>query len=149
MENSHERYQQSFFRFEDLRIYHKSIEYSKWVHQTVGEFPTEYRDVLAVPFSKSSAAIAIGISEGSSRPKKEFSYYLKISKSSIRECVVYTSIAKELGLFSDEQEFESRRHLMELTKMIGALIASLIRTDEERANYHANQKPKDEMDYED
>ncbi len=149
MENSQERYQQSFFRFEDLRIYHKSIEYSSWIHGAVSEFSGNYNETLSVPFTKAASAIALGISEGSSRQKPQFSYYLKISKSSIRECVVYTSIARNLGLFTEEQESESRRHLMELTKMIGALIASLGRSEEERANYHASHKPKDDMDFDD
>ncbi len=149
MENSNERYQQSFFRFEDLRIYHKSIEYNNWVHKAVNYFGDDSKFTLAVPFTKAAQTIALSIAEGSSRQKQQFSYYLKLSKSSIRECVVYTTIAKELGFFSDEQDEESRRHLMELTKMIGALIASLGRTDEERANYHANHKPKDDIEFED
>ena len=148
MENSNERYQQSFFRFEDLRIYHKSIEYNNWVHKAVNYFGDDSKLTLAVPFTKAAQQIALGIAEGSSRQKQQFSYYLKISKSSIRECVVYTTIAKELGYFSDEQDEESRRHLMELTKMIGSLINSLGRTDEERANHYA-LKHKEDIEFED
>ena len=148
MENSNERYQQSFFRFEDLRIYHKSIEYNNWVHKAVNYFGDDSKLTLAVPFAKAAQAISLNIAEGSARQKQQFSYYLKLSKSSIRECVVYTTVAKELGFFSDEQEEESRRHLMELTKMIGALIASIGRSEDERAN-HQSQKHKEDIDFED
>ncbi len=149
MENSNERFNQSFFRFEDLRIYHKSIEYNNWVHKSVGYFSDDSKMTLAVPFTRSAQAIALNIAEGSSRLKSQFSYYLKIAKTSIRECLVYTSIAKELGYFSEEQDEESRRQLMELTRMIGALINSIERTEEEKANYHASHKPKDDIDFED
>ena len=149
MENSNDRYHQSFFRFEDLRLYHKSIEYNNWVQNNVSYFSEDVKLTLVVPFVRASQAIIMGIAEGSSRHRLNFAYFLNLSKTSIRECVVYTSIAKELGYFTQEQEEESRKHLMEMTKMTGALIVSLSRTDEERANYHANLKHKGDIEFED
>ena len=55
------------------------------------------------------------------------SYYLKMAKSSVRESLVLTSALKQYGYLTDKQENESRNFLMELTKMIGALISSLQR----------------------
>lgn len=124
MENGNERIS-SFFRFEDLRIYHKSLEYIEWVNKTVSFFSEDARLTIALPFSKSAQAIALNIAEGSARNKSQFVYYLKMAKSSVRECVVFTAMAKHHNLISEIAEEESRNHLMELTKMIGALIASL------------------------
>ena len=50
-----------------------------------------------------------------------------MAKSAVRECVVYTSLAGKLHYFSDKEVEESRGQLMEMTKMIGALIGSLQR----------------------
>ena len=43
----------------------------------------------------------------------------------VRDCLVYTSMARQLNYLSKEDEEYSRNQLMELTKMIGALIGSL------------------------
>ena len=55
--------------------------------------------------------------------------------------MVYTTISHNAGLFSDEYEDESRGILMEMTKMIGALISSLQRSSgySNNGNNHGNQ----------
>ncbi len=118
----------SFFRFEDLRIYAKSLEYIKWIHSIVGMFPNNLQDNLGNPFVKSAQAIALNIAEGSARNKSQFIYYLKMAKSAVRECVVYTAICTDQNCFTTDNTEHSRNHLMELTKMIGSLIASLQRS---------------------
>ena len=118
----------SFFRFEDLRIYAKAIDYIKWVHNVSSYSSTEKSKSLEDNFLKSAYAIALHIAEGSARNKAQFIYYLKMAKSSVRECVVFTELAKESGFFGDEEREYSRTQLMELTKMIGSLVASLQRS---------------------
>ncbi|MBM3403865.1 MAG: four helix bundle protein [Bacteroidetes bacterium] len=128
MENESER-TITFFRFEDLRIYHKAAEYAEWVHANVKGFPAqEATQQLGGKFLQSAMNIALNIAEGSSRNKSQFVYYLKMAKSSVRECVVLTTICNRQGLLSDDNQEESRNHLMEMTKMIGALIGSLQRS---------------------
>jgi four helix bundle protein len=130
MENINDN-NQTFFRFEDLRVYHKALNYVEWVHLNTSLFPESEMQNLTSKFVNASQAIALQIAEGSSRNKTQFVYYLKMAKSSIRECVVYTAIAKGLNYITEENYDDSRNHLMELTKMIGALIGSLQRS----ANY--------------
>ncbi len=91
-------------------------------------FPTQNGSNLADPFLKSAHAIALNVAEGSARNKAQFVYYLKMAKSSVRECVVYTEIAYKLSALSDDSRDYSRNQLMELTKMIGSLVASLQRS---------------------
>jgi hypothetical protein len=52
-----------------------------------------------------------------------------MAKSSIRECVVFTAVSRNLNYMTDAAMDESRGQLMELTKMIGALIGSLQRSN--------------------
>lgn len=125
----------TFFRFEDLRVYHKALDYVEWVHSNTSLFPENEMQNLTSKFVNAAQAIALQIAEGSSRNKTQFIYYLKMAKSSIRECVVYTAIAKGLNYMTDTTTDESRGQLMELTKMIGALIGSL-----QRSNHNYDDK---------
>lgn len=117
----------TFFRFEDLRIYHKSIDYIEWVTKKTSLFPNDNQASIGTRFSLSSQAIALNISEGSARNKSQFIYYLKMAKSAVRECVVFTLLSSKLRYLTDAEVEESRGQLMEMTKMIGALIGSLQR----------------------
>ena len=119
----------TFFRFEDLRVYHKALDYAEWVHTNTTLFPENERQSLTLKFVNAAQAIALQIAEGSSRNKTQFIYYLKMAKSSIRECVVYTAIGSGLNYMTEEATDRSRGQLMELTKMIGALIGSLQRAN--------------------
>jgi four helix bundle protein len=146
MENTADKIN-SFFRFEDLRIYHKAIDFVDWVQQTSSFFPEDAKFNIGVPMSKAAQAIVINIAEGSARNKSQFVYYLKMAKSAIRECIVYATIAKTLHFISEETEEEGRRQLMELTKMTGALIASLQKA--QMANGQTDDKSGDDIEFED
>ncbi len=128
MDNDAEK-SMTFFRFEDLRVYHKALDYVEWVHSNTSLFPENELQTLTIKFVNAAQAIALQIAEGSSRNKTQFIYYLKMAKSSIRECVVYTAIGQGLNYMTEEATGKSRGQLMELTKMIGALIGSLQRAN--------------------
>jgi|GEM_PF-227073 len=135
----------AFFRFEDLRIYHRAVEYSAWVHNTTKLYAGNEENSLVGKFNQSAQAIALNIAEGSSRNKSQFVYYLKMAKSAVRECVVLTSVSAHLNLLTEEQVEESRLHLMEMTKMLGALIGSLQRVNHERSQ--GREEFEDEEDF--
>lgn len=118
----------NFFRFEDLRIYHKALDYVTWVYAAVSDFPETDRKKLGADFIKAATSIAVNIAEGSGRNKSQFIYYLKMAKSSVRECVVLSTISHQSGFLAIEKEEESRNFLIEISKMVGALIASLQRS---------------------
>lgn len=151
MEQTEERVV-SFFRFEDLRVYAKATDYATWVTNAVAG-NDKYKSLVG-SFCHSAYDIALNIAEGSSRSKSQFDHYLKIAKTAIRECVVYSEVAANLGLFTQEQKEQSREFLMELTRMLGALIISLqrsaerrtVRSDEEPDN-DADPYANDEMSY--
>lgn len=142
MEQTEERVV-SFFRFEDLRVYGKATDYATWVTNAVAG--NEKYKSLVGSFCHSAYDIALNIAEGSSRSKSQFDHYLKIAKTAIRECVVYTEVAANLGLFTPEQKEQSREFLMELTRMLGALIISLQRAAERRMS-RGDEEPEGESD---
>jgi len=132
----------SFFRFEDLRLYAKATDYSSWLLQTINEPKNKCQETLVSSFCRSAFDIALNIAEGSARNKTQFEYYLKIAKTAIRECVVFTAVATDNGLLDLSACQKSREILMELTRMLGALIISIQRSNggrrrdnDERDNY--------------
>lgn len=143
METASSENNPTFFRFEDLRIYHKALEFSAWVHNATISFPETCQDNVGIRFNEAARSIALHIAEGSARNKSQFIYYLKMAKSSIRESLVTTSIVYKLGYLTDKQQDESRNFLMELTKMTGALISSLQRISpgSHDADYDDNDPP--------
>ncbi len=129
MEHELERPTTTFFRFEDLRIYHKSLEYINWVYKVATNGKDEHCiNVFFERFLTSAQGIALNIAEGSSRNKSQFVYYLKMAKSSVRECVVLSTIAQSRSFITNDEFDHSKNYLMEMTKMIGALIGSLQRS---------------------
>ncbi|HPS63183.1 MAG TPA: four helix bundle protein, partial [Bacteroidales bacterium] len=97
MESEHDR-PATFFRFEDLRVYHKALEYVDWVHIMAKKAKEEPSlRVFFERFLSATLGIPMNIAEGSSRNKSQFVYYLKMAKSSVRECVVLSTIAMSRG----------------------------------------------------
>ncbi|MCF6341729.1 MAG: four helix bundle protein, partial [Bacteroidales bacterium] len=129
-ENRNEREERipAFFKFEDLRVYHKSLDYLNWLQDISMLFPENEKSQIAARFNDSARSIAVYIAEGSTGNKTQFIESLKMAQSSIRECVTFTNIAYRANHISDAHEDISRNYLMELTKMTGALMNSLQRS---------------------
>lgn len=143
MEN--QDYNNSFFRFEDLRVYGKATDYASWLCTALREANNEMERALFSNFCRSAISISSAIAEGSSRNKTQFQNHLKNAKTSIRECVTLTEIAHKIGAITVESRDRSRELLMELTRMIGALIISLQRPVTRPTNAE-NEEPSFEED---
>jgi len=115
----------SFFRFEDLRVYDKSLEYYNWVSTQAKQGDDFAKRTIFMPLMDAATKVSINIAEGSSYHKSQFVNYLKSAKSAVRECVVLTTMAQQNGFFTEEQSQASRTLLVEMTKMLGAMIVSL------------------------
>ena len=136
----------SFFRFEDLRVYGKAVDYCRWLHVAMRESRTENEKNISNHFLDSAMSIAMNIAEGSSRSRNQFEACLKNAKTSIRECVVYTTVANGLGMMNDDSAEQSRGYLMELTRMIGALIISLQRNGQRKSPYDTDSQPESDFE---
>lgn len=134
----------SFFRFEDLRVYHKALDYADWVATATQVLSQSQINFIAVRFNTAAQAIAFYIAEGSTRNKNHFVYYLRLAKSSLRECVILTSVLEKQGIFSDQMVELSRNQLIELMKMIAALISSIQKTLKKSPHVHHNPHEHEE-----
>ncbi|MBR3940412.1 MAG: four helix bundle protein [Bacteroidales bacterium] len=135
--------QASFFKFEDLRLYDKAVEYNKWL---VATFRTKQiskaEDILVDDFVRASLTVAKCIAEGAYYSKKEFELYLKDAKTNVRECYVLTEISSKLELLTIEETEKSKDCLMELTRMLGALIVSLNKRTSNKKDSITNNSDK-------
>ncbi len=119
----------NFFKFEGLRIYHKSVDFTNAILSLSNTVQTDAQRPLINQFINQAGLITSNIIEGASRPKSEFIDYLQNAKTNIGRCVMLCTLASQQHLIDETQENDIRNELMELTKMIGALIISFQKHD--------------------
>ena len=119
----------NFFKFEGLRIYHKSVDFTNAILSLSNTVQTDAQRPLINQFINPAGLITSNIIEGASRPKSEFIDYLQNAKTNIGRCVMLCTLASQQHLIDETQENDIRNELMELTKMIGALIISFQKHD--------------------
>lgn len=128
----------NFFRFEELRVYHKALNYTAWLRTrlSVQSFSD---DCEANKLVSAATQIAINLAEGSARKQTQFVYFLKLAKSQIRECMVRTDLCQLLNLLNKQETEYSRGQLLELSKMVTALIISITHEPLDEADNNENQ----------
>ncbi|WP_418638239.1 four helix bundle protein [Winogradskyella sp.] len=109
------------FKFEDLGIYTKAMEFGEVVNRLVKKFPKEERFELTSQFKRAADSIALNIAEGSSGTDKQFYHYLGKAWHSAHECVSCSSKAQMRNYISDDEDEENRKLITELSKMITSL----------------------------
>ncbi len=129
----------TFFKFEDLRVYNKAVDFVAFLMDLFENRECHFCNKLI----DEATLIAVNIVDCSAKNKTQFAEKLQEAKGNIRKVVVYTTIGLRSGLISDEDNETIRFKLMELTKMIGALITSLQRNHE---SYHAELQHDDGFD---
>ncbi|MEO2058507.1 MAG: four helix bundle protein [Mesonia sp.] len=117
------------FNFEDLKVYQKAIDYGELVHHQLKSFPKieDYR--LSSQFARAADSIAFNIAEGSGSSDASFLNYLRIARDSSRECVAASTKAYLREYISYEENERNRKSLVEINKMLSALIKHLRNKD--------------------
>ncbi|MEZ4795736.1 MAG: four helix bundle protein [Flavobacteriaceae bacterium] len=110
-----------YFKFEDLSIYTKAMEFGEIVNDLTKKFPKEERFELSSQFKRAADSIALNISEGSAGTDKQFYNYLGNAWHSAHECISCSSKAQMRNYISIEEDEENRRLITELSKMITTL----------------------------
>ena len=109
------------FKFEDLKVYQKAIDFVDYVYDVTKKFPKEEKFQLASQFTRAAISIPLNIAEGSGDTNPQFNRFLQIASNFIKECVVCSSIAKRQSYISKEINQDIRGKLEELSKMIKGL----------------------------
>lgn len=106
------------FKFEDLIMYQKALDFGDYVFEQIKRFPKEETYRLSSQFIRAADAIALNIAEGSSSTKPNFNRYLQIAWDSAHECVVCSTKALRRGFIDRETDEKNRELVTELSKMI-------------------------------
>lgn len=116
---------QYHFKFEELNVYQKAIEFGELIHPQGSTFPKieDYR--LSAQFVRAADSIAFNIAEGSGSSDASFLNYLRIARDSSRECVAATTKALMRNYITFEQSEKNRGLLVEINKMLAGLMKHL------------------------
>lgn len=109
------------FRFEELIVYQKAIDFGEVVNEQVEKFPQKELYRLTLQFARAADSIALNISEGSASTDANFIRYLNMARDSINECVTASTKARIRQYITFEENEENRKQLTELLKMIASL----------------------------
>lgn len=116
---------ENVFNFEKLLVYQKSLDFIDKVYDITATFPVNEKFNLTDQFRRAATSIALNIGEGSGGTDKEFNSFLRISKRSMKECVVCSTIAYRRKYITVDDEAFLRTKLVELAKMNSGLSKSI------------------------
>jgi four helix bundle protein len=113
------------FNFERLILYQKALDYVDFVYDVTRKFPSHEQYSLTSQFRRAAYSVALNTGEGAGSTDNDFNNFLRITKRSIRECVVCSTISLRQKYISEEQNKESRDKLTELARITSGLIKSI------------------------
>ncbi|ARN77162.1 four helix bundle protein [Nonlabens spongiae] len=109
------------FKFEDLQVYHKAMDFAEIVDGLTKQFPKKELYALSSQFRRASDSIALNIAEGYPGSDAQFVKHLNHAIYSANECVSASTKAYRRKYISMDQNEENRRQLSEITKMLSSL----------------------------
>ena len=109
------------FKFEDLKVYQKALDYVDEVYDLTKKFPKDERYGLTSQFKRAAVSISLNIAEGAGDTNAQFNRYLQIAWDSAKECVVCSTIARRQKIITEKEDIDMRVKLAELSKMIVSL----------------------------
>lgn len=109
------------FKFEELQIYQKALDFVDLVYVVIQDFPKHEMYNLSSQFKRAAVSIALNTAEGPGGSNAQFNRYLQMALNSLNECVVCATVSRRLNYITIEQEKELRMKLVELSKMITGL----------------------------
>jgi four helix bundle protein len=113
------------FNFEELDVYNKAVDLVSNIYSLTRRFPKNETFGLTSQLRRAAVSIAVNISEGSARTKKDFSRFLDISRGSLFECVTLLEISQKQCNINQHEYAKIRSQLTELSKMLSGLKKSI------------------------
>jgi four helix bundle protein len=112
--------------FKDLKVWQKSIALVTLVYQNIEELPQDEKYGLSSQMKRCANSIPSNIAEGAGRTsKKEFKYFLSVSKGSLNELQTQLIVSQKLNFLSLEKLTSLEEKIEEIGKMLSGLIKSL------------------------
>jgi four helix bundle protein len=112
--------------FKDLLVWQKAVTFSIAIYELTASFPKEELYGLSSQLKRASVSVPSNIAEGRNRgTRKDFCQFLKIALGSCAELQTQLEIAMRLGFVPQGQAQKLEQSLVEIIKMINAMIKKL------------------------
>jgi four helix bundle protein len=112
------------FDFEKLQVYNKSLGFANEIYNITKKFPKDEQFGIINQLRRASLSASLNIAEGSGRSKKEFKYYITMSRTSIQECIPLLKLSHLQGFITKEELDLYYDKCEELAKMLSGLFNS-------------------------
>ncbi len=113
------------FKFEDLMVYQRAIEFANKVYLLTRKFPHNEIFGLTGQLRRASVSISLNIAEGTARTKKDFCRFLDMARGYVNEFAAILQISVKQNYITEEIFVECKEHLVEISKMLSGLKYSL------------------------
>lgn len=111
-----------FFAFENLEIYHLSVELAALVYTLTKGFPADERFGLTNQLRRAAASVTLNIAEGRGRATdKDFARFLIQARGSLYEVVSGLHLSVRLGYLHEQDT----RQVNELARELSAKLTAL------------------------
>ena len=109
------------FKFEDLLVYQKAMDFGEVVDELVKKFPNHELYTLSSQFRRAADSVALNLAEGYPGSDAQFVKHINHAIYSANECVSCSTKAKKRLYINFEQDENNRKLISELTKMMSSL----------------------------
>lgn len=109
------------FKFEDLLVYQKAMDFGEVVDTLVQSFPQRELYALSSQYRRGADSIALNIAEGYPGSDAQFVKYINHALHSSNECVSANEKAVRRGYITHEQREEVRKLITVMQKMLTSL----------------------------
>lgn len=112
--------------YKDLIVWQKSMNLVEDIYNTTYDFPLKEQFVLTSQIRRAAISIPSNIAEGYGRnTTKNYIQFLTISRGSLLELETQIELCRRLKYLSDEKFKEIEMKIIEISKMLTALINKL------------------------
>lgn len=108
------------------------MDFTDKVYNITIQFPPEEKFGLVDQFRRASVSIPLNIAEGSGGTRSEFSYFLKVARRSVRECIAIAEISFRQRYIGQDVRDQLRADCGDLSRMINGLLKSVSPNAEQR-----------------
>ncbi|WP_437225685.1 four helix bundle protein [Planctomicrobium sp. SH661] len=114
------------FRFYELDVWRKGIDYAELIYQITSRFPQEEKFGLVSQLRRAAVSISSNIAEGSSRSSKaDFARFIEIAYGSTMESVSQLCISVKLNFIGREEFDHATRLAEDVSRMLSGLRKNL------------------------
>ena len=112
--------------YQDLRVWHKSIELVKEIYFLTEKLPSKEKYVLSDQMRRAAISIPSNVAEGNGRSSRvEYKRFVEIARGSQYELQTQLYICVELNYFTESDTEKANKLITEVGKMLNNLIKSL------------------------